>query len=376
MQHFDYIILGAGCAGLSLGVRLAQDDHFINKKILIIDKAPKSLNDRTWCLWENKPGYFEQLVHHRWNNMYVRHALGSKQLTMKDYAYKLIRGIDFYKHCFQIISKAENVQVHYSAVSSVDAVKGEVITDGGHFSGYHIFSSVLLQEPELKLGELYLLQHFRGWWIETETDFFDPTAADLMNFRTGQQHGCSFVYVLPVSKRRALVEYTLFTEDTLQDHEYDDALKHFIAHEMSLQNYQITEVENGIIPMTNLVFPTQQEKITYIGTAGGQTKASTGYTFQYIQKHSDALVAALRNTGNVQIASTAKRFRFYDSVLLRVLHQRKLAGADVFFRLFMKNPAPRVFRFLDNETSFLEELQIMNSTPKGIFISAALSEMK
>jgi lycopene beta-cyclase len=127
--------------------------------------------------------------------------------------------------------------------------------------------------------------------------------------------------------------------------------------------------------MTNLVFPTQQEKITYIGTAGGQTKASTGYTFQYIQKHSDALVAALRKTGDVNITSPAKRFRFYDSVLLRVLHERKLAGADVFYRLFLKNPASRVFRFLDNETSFPEELQIMNSTPKGIFVSAALKEL-
>jgi lycopene beta-cyclase len=375
IRQADYIIIGAGCAGLSLAVRLAQDAHFADKKILIIDKAPKSLNDRTWCLWENKPGYFEQLVHHRWSNMYVRHALGSKHLNMQDYAYKLIRGIDFYKHCFQIISQAPNVQVHYGAVSSIDAAKGEVITDGGHFAAAHIFSSVLLQEPELKPGEFYLLQHFRGWWIETDEDFFDPTAADLMNFRTGQQHGCAFVYVLPISKRRALVEYTLFTEDTLQDHEYDDALKQFIAHEMQLTQYQITEVENGIIPMTNLVFPTQQEKITYIGTAGGQTKASTGYTFQYIQKHSDALVAALRKTGDVNITSPAKRFRFYDSVLLRVLHERKLAGADVFYRLFLKNPASRVFRFLDNETSFPEELQIMNSTPKGIFVSAALKEL-
>ena len=375
-QHADYIILGAGCAGLSLAVRLAQDSHFANKKILIIDKAPKSLNDRTWCLWENKPGYFESLVYHRWNNMYVRHAKGSEHLNMHDYAYKLIRGIDFYKYCFQIISKAPNVQVHYGAVTSVNAATGEVITDGGHFTATHIFSSVLLQQPELKAGEYYLLQHFRGWWIETAEDFFDPAAADLMNFRTSQQHGCAFVYVLPVSKRKALVEYTLFTEDTLQEQEYDEALKNFIAEEMRLTEYHIAEVENGIIPMTNLSFPKHEGKITYIGTAGGQTKASTGYTFQYIQKHSDALVAAMRNTGDVGIQTPASRFRFYDSVLLRVLHERKLGGADVFYSLFMKNPASRVFRFLDNETSFLDELKLMNSTPKSIFIPAAMSEWK
>jgi lycopene beta-cyclase len=145
---------------------------------------------------------------------------------------------------------------------------------------------------------------------------------------------------------------------------------------MKLEHYQITEVENGIIPMTNLSFPKHEDKITYIGTAGGQTKASTGYTFHYIQKHSDALVTKLRETGEVAVASTPKRFRFYDSVLLRVLHERKLPGAEVFFQLFMKNPASRVFRFLDNESSLLDELQIMNSTPKSIFVPAALAEMK
>jgi lycopene beta-cyclase len=375
IQHFDYIIIGAGCAGLSLAVRLATDEAFANKQILLLERAPKSLNDRTWCFWENKPGYFDDIVHHRWNDLWVKHQLGEKQLDLKGYAYKMIRGLDFYRHCFKILSKAPNIKIHYGAVTNIDAAKGEVTSTDSVFTAEHIFSSVLLQQPELQPGEFYLLQHFRGWWIETDTDFFIPEAADLMNFRTDQQHGCAFMYVLPVSKRKALVEYTLFTEEELESHLYDKALKSFIENELQLSHYSIDEVEHGIIPMTNLRFPKQEGRITFIGTAGGQTKASSGYTFQFIQKQSDAIVQALKQKRQIDF-SMPGRFRFYDSVLLRVLHERKLQGADVFYKLFLSNPAPRVLSFLDNESNLWDEFCIMNSTQKSVFIPAAMAEWR
>lgn len=374
-QQYDYIILGAGAAGLSLAVRLANDPWFASKRILLIDREPKTRNDRTWCVWERGAGYFEELVHHRWQQLHVRHYQGQLPLQLKGYEYKLIRGIDFYKHAFATLAQAPHIQVLYDAVQQVEAATGLVHCANGSYQATHIFSSVLLQEPAMQPTDLYLLQHFRGWWVETDTDCFDPATADLMNFRTSQQHGCAFVYVLPVSKRRALIEYTLFTEDSLTDEQYDEGLRLFMTHEMQLSQYRITEVENGIIPMTNLRFPGNDGRIVFIGTAGGQTKASTGYTFQYIQKHSQALLKWLKQPGT-PLPQPAARFRFYDTVLLRVLHERRLPGADVFFRLFQNNPADRVFRFLDNESNFWEELLLMNSTPKGIFVPAALASLR
>jgi lycopene beta-cyclase len=375
IQHFDYIIIGAGCAGLSLAVRLASDSAFNDKQILLLERAPKSLNDRTWCFWENHTGYFDVMVHHRWNDLWVKHPMGEKQLDLQGYAYKMIRGIDFYRHCFKILSEAPNIKIHYGAVTNVDAAKGEVTSTDNVFKAEHIFSSVLLQQPEIQPGEFYLLQHFRVWCIETDTDFFNPEAADLMNFRTDQQHGCAFMYVLPVSKRKALVEYTLFTGEELDSHLYDEALKRFIEKELNLSQYSISEVENGVIPMTNLRFPKQDGRITFIGTAGGQTKASSGYTFQFIQKQSDAIVQDLKMKRPIYFSMPA-RFRFYDSVLLRVLHERKLRGADLFFQLFKTNAAPRVLRFLDNETNLWDEFCIMNSTQKSVFIPAAMAEWR
>jgi len=375
VQAFDYIILGAGCAGLSLVTRLIESGKFNDKKILLLDRQQKKLNDRTWCFWEKEAGHFESLVYHQWKTLWVKHPKGSVDLNLDDYTYKMIRGIEFYNHCFSIIKKAANVTVRYEEVSAIDAEKGSVSAGENEFITDYIFSSVLLEMPLLAPTEFYLLQHFRGWWIDTDTDFFDPSQADLMNFKTSQVHGCAFVYVLPVSKRRALVEYTLFTEEPLQNEEYEAGIRTFIHDELKLSDYTTSEVEQGIIPMTNLHFPTQQGKVFFIGTAGGQTKASTGYTFRFIQKQSQAIVDSLVETGKPILPETPKRFHFYDSVLLRVLHERKLGGDELFYQMFKQNKASKVLKFLDNETSLIEELRIMNSTPKTIFVPAAMKEM-
>lgn len=372
-NHFDYIIVGAGCAGLSLAVRIANTPALAGKKLLLIDKEPKTKNDRTWCFWEKGDGYFENIVHHRWKQLWVRHPKGTIDLELGGYQYKLIRGIDFYRNAFAELKKSPQVKILFGNVENIDATTAKVIVDGVAFTAAQIFSSILLSEPSLRQGQHYLLQHFKGWWIEATADCFDETAADLMNFNTSQHYGTAFMYMLPVSNRRALIEHTLFTADTLQDEAYNQALKEFIATQLGLTDYRITETEFGIIPMTNMQFPRKTGKLCFIGTAGGQTKASTGYTFQFIQKHSEAIVQNLLAEKEPGDALPAGRFAYYDSVLLNVLVEGKLPGDEVFLSLFLKNKAKNILAFLDNDTSFLQELRIMNSTSKSIFIPAALS---
>ncbi len=374
-QHYDYIILGAGCAGLSLLVRLLEDDAFSQKKILLVDRQVKNLNDRTWCFWEKDPGYFESIVHHRWDKLWVKHQRGDLDLRLGGYAYKLVRGIDFYKYCFKKINASKQVTLIYGEVTDIDAEKGSVTVDGQTYEGSQLFSSILLEVPQLKPKDLYLLQHFKGWWIETESDIFDPDQADLMNFRTSQEHGCAFVYMLPVSKRRALVEYTLFSEKVLEEEQYDEGLRVFMKNELQLKNYRITEIEKGIIPMTTYRFTESQGKVLFIGTAGGQTKASTGYTFQFIQRQAKAIAEKLKTGVPLKnIARPPGRFQFYDNVLLRVLYEKQYPGADVFFDIFRKNKADNVLRFLDNRSGLLQELGIMNATPQLKFIKAAIRQ--
>ena len=99
--------------------------------------------------------------------------------------------------------------------------------------------------------------------------------------------------MLPVAKNKALVEYTLFSENISEQPEYDQALKDYISTCLSIKKYNITHEEYGIIPMTNYKFSKGEKRIINIGTAGGQTKASSGYTFQFIQKHAAKIIDAI-----------------------------------------------------------------------------------
>ena len=197
----------------------------------------------------------------------------------------------------------------------------------------------------------------------------------MMDFRVKQQHGTTFVYVIPFNSTSALIEYTLFTKELLQQNQYDAALKDYIHTFLGIDEYKIIEEEFGVIPMTN-------EKFSFagngwqIGTAGGQTKASSGYTFQFIQKQSQQIVEYLIAGKPLSLIPAApKRFRFYDNTLLHILYHNKLPGDKIFTQLFKKNKPQQVLRFLDNESSLKEELKIISTLPAWPFLKAALKQL-
>jgi lycopene beta-cyclase len=379
MKAYDYIIIGAGCAGLSLLMRIMDTDTLGKKKILLIDKAAKNSNDRTWCFWERGNGYFEDIVYRKWNHLFFKNEGFSKQLDMGDYAYKMIRGIDFYNYCFERIKSFSNIEIKYVDVTDVGFSNRKCTINSSEevfvAQSNYVFSSVF-KNNNIKSNEWFLLQHFKGWVIETGKNVFNQNEARFMDFSMPQQHEAAFVYMLPVSERKALIEYTVFSKEVLPQEEYDVRLKNYIQQQLQIKQYSVTETEFGIIPMTNHRFPFLKNGIYYIGTAGGQTKASTGYTFQFIQKQVDSISKALeKGADSVKNCDTASRFHLYDSILLRVLCQRSMKGVDIFSRLFTAVPASMIFKFLDNETTIIEEMKILNSMPFAVFTPAALKEI-
>jgi lycopene beta-cyclase len=375
-SDYDIVILGAGCAGLSLVMRLLHNKATAQKKILLIDRESKLQNDRTWCYWEAGAGFFEDIVTKQWNNLDFYSNSYSSPLDMAPYSYKMIRGIDFYHYCLQTIQQHPNVTLLYDEVLSFSGKMVQLKSTAINCANALVFSSLYSPVAKQK-GRHYLLQHFKGWMVETEYPAFDTAKATLMDFRVSQQHGASFVYVMPLSANKALVEYTLFTGALLEQQQYDTALKDYLQFFLNIDTYKVTETEFGVIPMISAAMPAMQDGTYLIGTAGGQTKASTGYTFQFIQKQAAAISANLA-AGKAPFAgkpSASGRFKIYDNTLLRILAQKKLPGDEIFARLFKKNKAAAIFKFLDNETSFASELKIMTTVPQWTFIKAAIAEM-
>lgn len=377
MKYYDYIIIGAGCAGLSLLMRMLDDKSFSIKKVLLIDRIQKNSNDRTWCFWEKEKGYFEDIVCRKWDTLFFKDDEGAKKLDMGAYQYKMIKGSDFYQYCFNRIRQYPNIDCLYENVIDISRNDKTVIIttqkENIVVEAPLVFSSVF-KKPVVNKNDHYLLQHFKGWLIKTTDNRFNVKEAVLMDFFIDQKkHPAAFMYMLPLAADKALIEYTVFSSEILPQQEYDDQLKLYIEKSLQIKEYAITHTEYGEIPMTNHSFPFYKNGIYYIGTAGGQTKASTGYTFRFIQKQSEEVAGLILNN-DLPEKKAFSRFSLYDSILLRVLSKEVLGGKEIFSRLFKRIPARLLFKFLDNETSLQEELSILNAMPYAIFLPAAFKE--
>jgi lycopene beta-cyclase len=378
-KEYDYIITGAGCAGLSLLIRVLQEPSLSNKKILVIDEQPKNKNDRTWCFWEKENGLFEDIVHHCWQELKFESTVYTGSFSIAPYSYKMIHGLDFYNHVINFASKFSNVEFRYENVIKVATENSKAIVQLANEKIYanYIFNSILFEQPTIAKNEYYLLQHFKGWVIETNEPCFDINKATFMDFTVSQQHGTTFMYVLPTAKNKALVEYTLFTEKLLPQEAYATALQEYITEKLGIQSYNVLHEEFGIIPMTNHLFPTQQGNVVYMGIAGGQAKGSSGYAFNFIQKRTAQIVKSLLHNNHpfVTRSFSDKKFHLYDSVLLNVLQNKKMEGAAIFSSIFKGNKPQNVLQFLDNDSNLLQDLKIMSSVPTSVFLPAAVVEI-
>jgi len=375
--HYDFIMAGGGCAALSLVYHMHRAG-LSRKRMLIIDKSPKNSNDRTWCFWERGENVFEEIVYRKWQRLWIYgHKQWKKQLNIEPYTYKMIRGIDFYTYVYQALKALPNITFLQANISHFDDTEthAKVTTDKGTYTANWLFNSYKRPQKVANRGYNYLLQHFLGWEIELDKPIFTPQQATLMDFRIEQGQDTQFVYVLPYSTTEALVEFTVFSPEVFSKQVYKTALIKYLQQYLGLaqHNYQITHTEFGVIPMYDSVFKQRHSKhIMNIGTAGGQTRPSTGYTFVNIQRQSNAIVQALLQTAQpfYQQNRWQKRFNLYDSTLLQVLNKGYSNGANVFERLFKYNKASTILAFLDGNTTVAQELGIFTTVPIVPFVKA------
>jgi lycopene beta-cyclase len=373
MSQYDYIITGSGASGLMLAYRMANDSFFDNSSILIIDKVKKNSDDRTWCFWENGDGEWDELLHKSWDKILFESNTYKNTIPLQSYAYKMLRSGIFYDKLWNFINTKNNIRfIEDTVVDIKDSTNGAIVETikSKYFTTKLLNSIDLNKNYTLQKKYPVLLQHFCGWFIETDKNLFDDSIATFMDFTVDQKRNTRFMYVLPISPNKALFEYTLFSKEVLTKDEYEGELQKYLATK-SITEYTITEIEQGVIPMTSYKFWKQNSKnILHIGTAGGWTKASTGYTFKNTSKKTIQLIAFLKAENDFTHFRKKTRFWWYDLLLIDVLSSYNHLGSKLFSTLFKRNSLKNVFRFLDEETSFIEDLRIMLSMPPLRFITA------
>ena len=377
MKDYDYIILGAGASGLMLAYRMASDLFFDNKSILILDKDTDKGNDRTWSYWEEGLGEWDDIIYKTWDCVFFSDKSFSEIINISPYCYKMIRSETFYKKMWNKINTKSNVEFINTSVLNHKIVDNKVLvtTTLKSFSANKVFNS-LPNTSYLKQDKYPVLQqHFIGWFIKTKVDTFDDTTATFMDFSVLQKGNTRFMYVLPMDKQTALFEYTLFSKDLLEVSEYEDAIKYYLK-ENGINDYKIIETEKGSIPMTSYDFTeSNTSNIFNIGTAGGWTKASTGYTFRFTTKKTKDIVKLLKSGKDISKYKSKSKFWFYDLLFLDVLANHNESGSTLFSSLFKKTNVKTIFRFLDEESNLWEDFKIITSVPSKNFISALFKRL-
>lgn len=367
-KHYDYIFAGCGCAAFSILVRMAKHSKLVNKKILIIDKKEKIKNDRTWSWWEEQPNPFSHLAIQQWDKFELGFDGKYTSVFISPFQYKTIFADKFYAYSRQQIENLNNITWVKENIEEVLA-NGTVKTKSRNYTSDFVFNS--LYNIQLQPNDILLWQHFLGHFIETENEVFDIHQATWMDFNVKQQNGSTFMYVLPFSTKRALVEYTIFSDTILPQTVYAEQIDIYLKQQ-NIGAYKVYDMEFDKIPMTTFIFPKRDHKTLYIGSAGGATRASTGFTFNGIQQQADQIICLMlqNKLHQYQYTLSERVHQQLDKVVLRLLHRKTLSGGAIFGSLFQKNPAPKILKFLSGNTSVFETLQVMNSVKRTKFIKA------
>tara|TARA_B100000683_G_scaffold209961_1_gene204414 strand:- start:289 stop:1353 length:1065 start_codon:yes stop_codon:yes gene_type:complete len=349
MKDFDYIIIGGGCAGLSLAYELEINDKLKNKSLAIIEPREEYERDKTWSFWKVFPHNFDDCIKKSWNNFSINIPNDTKFIDCKLTPYQSIDSGKFYHKVLSKLKLNENIKF-FKSINDIE------------LSNSIIFNSV--PNFENKPNELW--QHFCGVEIETEKDFFDEQIFNLMDFECDQRNEVHFFYTLPFTKKNALIETTWISNlsnETIKD--YNNQIDQYLKNNLNVKNYKINFKEEGSIPLFRIKNLKKLNEI-YIGSAGDMTRLSTGYTFLNIQEHSKYIAENIENISNAELFKIKKKYDFLDNIFLKVLRNNSSDMGEIFFKMFNSSPKTAI-NFLSNKSNFFEDLEIILKMPKWKF---------
>lgn len=367
----DYLFAGAGASATLLLMSMEQRGLLLGKSILVLDPDTKSQNDKTYCFWGSSDDpttlLCQHLISHQWGEVSVNRNLSESLFPAQ---YRRISGLDLYGELRRIIQEY-GLQRVQAAVVDLEATENgvKVSTEKGIWHSTTVFDS----RPPVYLpptnDEAHLLQSFIGYVVETDKPLLEANCIDLMDFGVDQQGHTQFMYVLPLSTGKLLVELTRFGLVPITPAEAKPLLNQYIAKRFG--DFQIIETETGCIPMstasTSLI---NLPNVIPIGGRAGAVKPSTGYAFKNMSGHAQKLANCLQKGIKPAGISVSPRFRFYDRLLLYILSRQPAKGKPIFEALFQKNSATAVLRFLDEKTSLYQDLSILFSLPLKPFLHA------
>jgi lycopene beta-cyclase len=370
----DLLILGGGCAGLSLGVRIGANPGCCTRTV-IVEARSIFANDRTWCFWQQPSDHFAHLTTHAWSTLQLRAGERIVSLACGTSPYQLLPSEAFYADACRLIDQSGSVELLrgtrvIAEPSRVDGI-WKVETDRGSLTARQVIDT-RPPSPDSPM-RVTLWQSFAGQEVLCESGPFDPGSAMLMDFADSTDENIHFTYVLPMTRQRALVESTVFGPRPLSAAFFAERQAAAVERECRGAAFHVLRNEHGVLPM-GIATPRGSDDgvgLVRVGVMRGAARPATGYAFGRIQRWADTCAASLREGRPAQAHQPDHlHTRVMDSLFLKVLRARPELAPRLFLDLFENVEPARLIRFLSDAGSLLDHAAVVAALPARPFLRA------
>lgn len=362
MQNiFDYAVVGVGAAGLSF---IKESHHLKGKKILAIDKNVYSQKNHLFGFWDTVwTKELNTYSFQKWNTWSIVSQDNEVNLYSEQHPYGIIYLDTWKKVSLQNKKNLEIFENHVNSINKKNEIF-EIILDNKEI----YYAHNIIDSRSVKLDRKYLKQHFLGLTIETKEDVFDETKLVLMDFRVDQSRGIHFIYLVPFTKNKALVESTMFSFNEEDKEWYIQSIKNYLNKIYKLKEWKVLEEENGSIPMT--LIKNSNNNFVNIGTMSGAIKPSSGYAMSFIQKQIYDLFQNPTFTYKTNINPHKKIDLWMDKIFLKVLETNPAMAINIFINLGKTLNGDEFALFMSGQANTLIRLKVVFKMPKKPFLRA------
>lgn len=359
-------------SALMLAYLIKSEKALADCTMLIVDPNIGSSESKNICFWADHLPALPLTLKGKWDSLSFAGKKGVKTQRIDPLSY----------YCFDAVGLLTQLKNDLNAAGGVTFLEDRVVwmdetkvqlrhSPVEYVARQYVFDSVPPVGVSVSLG-----QHFLGWEIDIIKDSeLDAQALTLMDFRVDQSEGPAFMYVLPFSPRKALVEITLMSSGVLSVEHYETYIEDYITTHFPKLDFTLRHIEQGKIPMQQFQHGAESPGQVKLGTKGGMTKPTTGYTFLNSYQQARQIVQQLVAGESLNsLPVSKKRFEFYDRLLLSIIRKDPRAVKPIMESLFYRNRYSRLLAFLSESTTLLQEIGILWSLPWKPFLHALYNE--
>lgn len=343
-------IIGAGVSGLSLASQLAQYPE-LPGLVKISDPYLDQAKSQTFCFWFNEEESTWLRPEKSWSRWQFSNQGHHHVHHGQKYKYGMVSGERFRNTALDIARSHPQIELVKERLETKPIAQ-------------HVFDS---RPPSL--DDFYIKQSFIGFEIQGEHGY-DLEQVALMDELSFAHGGLRFRYLLPITRNRLLVEYTLFTNELVNLDDFEQESRIALKQDCSFP-YTHLRLEKAHIPMglkgelTSWGMP--------IGTRAGMSRDATGYGFVEMQRWAHKASHQLMTQNYVSPYKGSRLRAWMDTCLLRLIEHRPELSPQLFMELARFLSGDQFAQFM-MRCHLSDALSMMLKAPKRSFFFSAMGK--